>query len=52
LHQRSIGVGPAIAEELPGVADLADHVEIDLVDQQFVLVVAACASISPRGLTM
>src|SRR6185295_2230305 len=40
LDQCSVGVGAAIAEELPGPADLLDHVEIERGDQQLVLVLA------------
>src|SRR6185436_1239293 len=39
LHQRAVRVRPSIAEELPRVAHLSDHVEVDLVHQQLVLVV-------------
>src|SRR5262245_30731657 len=40
LDQRAIGVGAAIAEELPGPADLLDQIEIERRDQQLVLVLA------------
>src|ERR1041385_6586947 len=34
----SVALGPAIAEELPGVTDLANHVQIQISDHQRVLV--------------
>src|SRR5688572_3774216 len=40
IRQRAVGLRPAVAEELPGVADLADHVEIHVVDDELVLVAA------------
>src|SRR5262245_8164803 len=40
LDQGAISVGAAIAEELPGPADLLDHVEIERGDQELVLILA------------
>ena len=37
---RCIGLRPAVPEELPSVAHLADHVQVHLVDDQLVLVAA------------
>ena len=39
FDQVEIEFGATIAEELPGVSDLANHIEIDFVDQQFVIAV-------------
>jgi len=36
LHQRSVHVGTAIAEELPCLADLADQVQIQVGGQNFI----------------
>src|SRR3954469_24755854 len=33
----AVGFGPTIAEELPGVADLADHVEVHVGDHNVVV---------------
>src|SRR5215813_6315338 len=40
LYQGAIGVGAAIAEELPGAADFLDYVEIERRDDQLILVLA------------
>ena len=39
--QGAVRVGAAVAEELPGPADLLDHVEVELGDDELVLVLAA-----------
>src|SRR6516165_8668019 len=39
LGQLAVGLGPAVAEELPGVADLADLVEVEVGDQHLVFAV-------------
>src|SRR5258708_5251640 len=36
-----VGLGPAVAEELPRAPDLLDHVEVHLRDDELVLVLAA-----------
>ena len=33
-----VGVGPAVAEELPGLADLLDLVEVEVADEQLLVV--------------
>src|SRR5260370_14636699 len=30
FHQRFVHIGAAVAEELPGLADFVDHVEVDI----------------------
>ena len=41
LDDRAVGLGAAVAEELPGVADLADQVEVEVGDDDVVAVAAA-----------
>src|SRR5947207_4514515 len=40
-HHVVVGLGPAVAEELPGAPHLFDHVQVHLGDHQLVLVLAA-----------
>src|SRR4051812_47028535 len=41
LYQVAVGVGPAVAEELPGLAHLVDERQIEVGDDQLVLVLGA-----------
>src|SRR5690349_20446597 len=41
LDHVAVGLGAAIADELPGVAHLADHVEVEVGHDDLVLVAAA-----------
>ena len=38
FHQRFVHVGPAVAEKLPGLADLGDHVEVEIGGEDLVFV--------------
>ena len=40
IRECAVGLRPAVAEELPGVADGADHLEVHVVHDQLVLVAA------------
>src|SRR4051794_7285854 len=41
LRDRGVGLGPAVAVELPRVADPADQVEVEVADDDLLLAVAA-----------
>src|SRR5918997_565792 len=41
LRDQGVGVGAAVAIELPGVADLPDHVQVQVADHDLLLGVAA-----------
>ena len=50
LDQRLVGLGPPIAEELPGVAGLLDHLEVEIGYDDLVLVAAGLDYDLPLGL--
>ena len=41
VDDRAVGLGPTIAEELPGVANLADEVEVEVGDNHIIAVAPA-----------
>src|SRR5260370_40938533 len=47
----AVGFRAAVAEELPGIADFLDFIEIEFGDEQFVLVAAGLLDDFPAGIT-
>src|SRR5438105_15781257 len=50
-HERFIHIGPAIPEELPSLAHFADHIEIEIGGQHFILIARGLGDDLAAGVT-